>query len=771
MKTGFAALYLICSSAMVAQSVASTSLLFTANPFNITFGSPTGASNMMTVTDTESNSGTGYVFTASTATGSAAKPFQVNSAGINVIDTDTAGGLTLGSPDYSHPVIVRNTIEAGLNVGAANAFWFYNNNLLMQSNPAIGDSGNAYEFADNSGNTLRQIQISSLWIGAEKNGTRVGGFDTSGNALIHGLTYTWPTTQSSGALRNDGSGNLSFDASTAAHKNSSLPQIFTWYVDSVNGSDTNTGHALSQAYKTIGKLMAQILSTGDSICLANGSTWRETLTLPANDMTVAACGPGTAAPILDSSDIIATGSWSKTAGQTNVYQTTVALETGSVATWVNAFENGAYLVRAASIADCDSTAGSYYPSSDSNSSITLYVHSTGSTNPASDGHSYEYTHRLNGLNADTPTGSLIAGITAKRPLGQTGAFDIGRASTLVNSLALQSGEHAVYVRSGSYVGHVTAQDAYWGSSTGIMFVGYDDSAIAGGITFYGDTAVNNITIGTQEGFYTHTGLNKTLPFVAFDHCRAMNVIHGFGGDNAGIINADNDTAIVTGAGGGFLVSAPMMIHGGSVRSESPNAMGVKISNNSTTVAIYGLHAYLPDSSSNAIGQYTGLHPVSVQVYDSTLISGGATISLSGANASITASGNIMQSLSALQYIQASGTGSAITSDMNAYYVSGGSAPFSLAGVAYANLPSWTAATGNDGHSTVNAGAYPLTQSLLGSGISIANGQITMASSTAPTCSAATSGTLQFNGGSPGEKAELKLCAKDASDVYDWRVLY
>jgi hypothetical protein len=171
----------------LANPTAATSLLFAANPFNVTFGNATGSGNMMTVTDTASNSGTGYVFTAGTGSASAAKPFQVLSNGANIIDTDALGGLTLGSSDFAVPVIIRNTIKAGLNVGAGNAFWFYNNNLLMQSNTAIGDSGNAYEFSDNSGSTLRQVQVSSLWIGATKTGGRVGGFTPSGTGTVAGL--------------------------------------------------------------------------------------------------------------------------------------------------------------------------------------------------------------------------------------------------------------------------------------------------------------------------------------------------------------------------------------------------------------------------------------------------------------------------------------------------------------------------------------------------------------------------------------------------------
>ncbi len=169
----------------LANPTGATSLLFAANPFNITFGSATGSGNMMTVMDTASNTGTGYVFTTGTANGSSAKPFQVLAGGVKVIDVTSTGQVTIGSPTTS--VAVGSNILANGNVGAGNAFWFYNSNLLMYSTPAKGDTGNAYTFSDDSGANLRQILASSLWIGTTTTGGRVAGFTSSGTATVAGL--------------------------------------------------------------------------------------------------------------------------------------------------------------------------------------------------------------------------------------------------------------------------------------------------------------------------------------------------------------------------------------------------------------------------------------------------------------------------------------------------------------------------------------------------------------------------------------------------------
>jgi hypothetical protein len=123
--------------------------------------------------------------TAGTGSGSSANPFQVLAGGVKIIDVNSTGSLSIGSAGTD--ISVGRSILASSNVGAGNAFWFYNSNLLMQKNTAIGDSGNAYQFADNFGVTNRQIQASSLWIGATINGTRVGGFDPSGSGTVAGL--------------------------------------------------------------------------------------------------------------------------------------------------------------------------------------------------------------------------------------------------------------------------------------------------------------------------------------------------------------------------------------------------------------------------------------------------------------------------------------------------------------------------------------------------------------------------------------------------------
>jgi len=200
-------------SNQLANPTAATSLLFAANPFNVTFGNTTGSGNMMTVTDTASNTGTGYVFTAGTASGSTAKPLQVLAAGTKVIDITQAGALTIGTA--SQDVNVLRSLFAVTNISTGNAFTFINKDMVMYPTVSMGDTGNAYTFADSSGAVLKQIRASSLWIGATVGGSRVGGFTPSGTATVAGLqTATAKKTANYTATSDDVS--LPCDATSAA---------------------------------------------------------------------------------------------------------------------------------------------------------------------------------------------------------------------------------------------------------------------------------------------------------------------------------------------------------------------------------------------------------------------------------------------------------------------------------------------------------------------------------------------------------------------------
>src|SRR4030043_1407025 len=51
----------------------------------------------------------------------------------------------------------------------------------------------------------------------------------------------------------------------------------TYYVDATGGSDTNSGTATDQAWKTISKVNSTSFSNSDSILFKKGEVWRDQL--------------------------------------------------------------------------------------------------------------------------------------------------------------------------------------------------------------------------------------------------------------------------------------------------------------------------------------------------------------------------------------------------------------------------------------------------------------------------------------------------------------
>src|ERR1035437_9804823 len=56
----------------------------------------------------------------------------------------------------------------------------------------------------------------------------------------------------------------------------------TYYVDSVSGSDSNTGTDTSHPWQTIAKVNSSSFNPGDSVLFKAGDTWREQLTPPSS---------------------------------------------------------------------------------------------------------------------------------------------------------------------------------------------------------------------------------------------------------------------------------------------------------------------------------------------------------------------------------------------------------------------------------------------------------------------------------------------------------
>ena len=300
-----------------------------------------------------------------------------------------------------------------------------------------------------------------------------------------------------------------------------IPTADAYYCDSVNGNDSNAG-TYNAPFATIAHMASVDAGANKNRWrLVTGSAWREQLTVPRAGMTIDAYGPG-AAPLLDCSDIIASGAWSKTAGRTNVYQATltVPVNTPSDPDWyTSVWENDTRYTIAHSIAAVDSAASSYYPVAVNSTTITLYVHTSSGASPATFT-KMEYAARLAGIMAQGVDRVTLAGIRTRRNIDANGSIILGRDCQVYNSTAEEGNKHNIFFDAGAVLHGVECKGAYYENLGTTMFIGYGAADAARGFDFINCSAVTmGLADSTPPGFFIHSSvLGQTFAFVNFQGC-------------------------------------------------------------------------------------------------------------------------------------------------------------------------------------------------------------------------------------------------------------
>lgn len=387
-----------------------------------------------------------------------------------------------------------------------------------------------------------------------------------------------------------------------------------WFLDGSSGlgNDSNACTTRALPCLTVAGLLGKSIQAGNLIAVRCGSTFREQYTAPANNvgMTTYDC-QSLASPLFDASIAISAGSWTKTSGQTVTYQASVTIA-GTGSTWVSAWENNVRLVRATSIANCDATAGSYFPSSDSTSPITLYVHASDGSNPGTNGKTYDYSRWGSGYDSYNVTGGTVYGITARRNLANDGSFRMGKGSIAWNVTANEGSKHNILLREGAAAYGVYAHLAYFGGQNFIMFVYNEDSPSGGAVTFMDCKAELATFDANGEGFYGHTNVGGTFGQIIIARSTAINLGTGFTAGFATAVLIQNATATnaILGADlyDGFTLDTMAATVANSATAALATAHGnVEIGHlTGTTTSNYAV--LLSGSSSN----------VSLYIHDSTL---------------------------------------------------------------------------------------------------------------------------------------------------------
>lgn len=176
-----------------------------------------------------------------------------------------------------------------------------------------------------------------------------------------------------------------------------------YYVNAATGSDSNDGLSLAAAKQTLGAIPRM---DGLRLRLVVSATdWRESLDLSLyKGCVVEGFGDFVAAggtlPRVRGDDTI-TGPWDDSAARadanTNVYSISwthsITINAGlNLVPWV--FEDDFDMVMATSLANCQATPGTFWHLQPvTGAPVTIYVHPTGSGNPASNGKTYSATRR------------------------------------------------------------------------------------------------------------------------------------------------------------------------------------------------------------------------------------------------------------------------------------------------------------------------------------------------------------------------------------------
>lgn len=301
--------------------------------------------------------------------------------------------------------------------------------------------------------------------------------------------------------------------------------INPYFVDSVNGLDTNDGRSASTPLQTIAALLAKNPPANSTIYLARGSKWREVLGGLALGVNVIAYGQGPR-PVLDASKVAANASFTKTAGYTNIYQIAWT-HSMAAADRHRVWENNVRLTRVTTLALCDSTAGSFYaPTVTANGTDTVYVHASDNSAVNTNGKTYELAALSNPIVG--AIGGQLIGLHGRRAGGNSGC-----------------------VLSYYYARDCLAEDGtihnFWviGVAEDCIAWKNEDIGIAGGSTLFISYADNGgkgvlyrrcIAIGEGDadtlGYYHHSaGSTFGGPWgtMIYENCTAMNLQTGFGG--------------------------------------------------------------------------------------------------------------------------------------------------------------------------------------------------------------------------------------------------
>jgi hypothetical protein len=468
-----------------------------------------------------------------------------------------------------------------------------------------------------------------------------------------------------------------------------------YFVDGLHGSDSNAG-TLIAPFATATKALS-VASSGKVVAVYGGPScasrisYHEQATIPSG---VALVGWGGCQPRFDASDAISAAAWSKTGGYTNIYQapvtTTNAAGVGFLCVWENGV-CGPNFPYVSSLASLDAATNGYYIASQSaitGTSQTVYVHATGSGNPASNANLYEFNPRLYGI--FSAYGVVVSNVQTRRNLYNDGSFAIDKNSFATDIEADDGGKHNLIVHGGSYFQNISVNNSYYAGQAKNRLVVYDNTPNNANVTLVNVSATETTESGGS--IFGHTG-SGSFGVVFLTN---PNLAAGTGGYSGVAANQQ----IISGgtiADGVSLEDALNLITGTTVNAQVQVSGATEISN--CTISYTGANGAIRS-------QFAGS---SINIHDNTISTTTAfdsAIRLDATPAALTVLRNVFPQTVQISYVAqafAATVPSNAVIDFNTYHYPGGSNPSNpYGGTNYSLVTQWAAwqTLGFDVHSTV-----------------------------------------------------------------------
>ncbi len=332
---------------------------------------------------------------------------------------------------------------------------------------------------------------------------------------------------------------------------------------SPNGSDTNDGKTPATAWKTLAKAQASVFP-GMTLLLERGGVWREMLDLRFKPIiSIGNYGSGPP-PEVNGADVISPGSFipsthAEAAGVCYEYAWTRGHGHEAGFDQVMLWENDVRLYRRTSVALVAASPGSYYSPGEEAATSIVYMHPYGTTDPRSDGKTYEITKRGAGIDNYDPAsaGSSISGVHLNRAWSHTGPMSGPVRGGMARNLLIGGGGIHHIVTSVDTSEDIVIYDVAKNYGTGFFpYVNYLANGrgythTARRIFSHGDSDADAASRSWNEGFYSH-GFGSGYDKVTYEQCLQTNARKGFSSSNPeiavlGCYGRNLDTAVYTGS--------------------------------------------------------------------------------------------------------------------------------------------------------------------------------------------------------------------------------